>query len=327
MYEAAFRVLEVLENSDGPVPGEKISAALGISRSAVWKHIKELINMGYDIQASHREGYRLKKSSNRLLPYEVHKKLRTNVMGRMMRYFESTVSTNWVAKQMVREEDPAALHGTVIIAEQQTGGMGRLGRSWVSPWGGIWVTIILRPAIPIDRIFMITMAGSIAVARALRKEYDLGALIKWPNDVYIGDKKVAGLLLEISAEADRVNYALLGMGIDVNVSLQDLSVVPNAVTSVSLEVGHDVDRPALLARILKEFESRYSLLEAGEFDSVIREWKSLSCTLERRVRINTLKSSFEGEAIDIDEFGALLVRKDSGKIERVIAGDCIQRQD
>lgn len=104
-------------------------------------------------------------------------------------------------------------------------------------------------------------------------------------------------------------------------------MVPNAVTSVSLEVGHDVDRPALLARILKEFESRYSLLEAGEFDSVIREWKSLSCTLERRVRINTLKSSFEGEAIDIDEFGALLVRKDSGKIERVIAGDCIQRQD
>jgi len=244
-----------------------------------------------------------------------------------MRYFESTVSTNWVAKQMVREEDPAALHGTVIIAEQQTGGMGRLGRSWVSPRGGIWVTIILRPAIPIDRIFMITMAGSIAVARALRKEYDLGALIKWPNDVYIGDKKVAGLLLEISAEADRVNYALLGMGIDVNVSPQDLSMVPNAVTSVSLEVGHDVDRPALLARILKEFESRYSLLEAGEFDSVIREWKSLSCTLERRVRINTLKSSFEGEAIDIDEFGALLVRKDSGKIERVIAGDCIQRQD
>jgi BirA family biotin operon repressor/biotin-[acetyl-CoA-carboxylase] ligase len=325
MYDAAFRVLEVLENSDGPVSGEKISTVLGISRSAVWKHIKELINMGYDIQATHREGYRLQKSSDRLLPYEVHKKLRTNVMGRAMRYFESTVSTNWVAKQMIREEDPATLHGTVIIAEQQTGGMGRLGRSWISPPGGIWVTIIIRPLIPIDRVFMITMAASIAIARALRKEFDLGALIKWPNDIFIGDKKVAGVLLEISAEADKVNYALLGIGVDANVSPQDLSHIPSSVTSVSLEVGHDIDRPALLARILREFESRYMLLEAGEFESITREWKSLSCTLERRVQVNTLKSSFEGEAIDIDEFGALLVRKDSGKIERVIAGDCIQR--
>ncbi|MDI9633516.1 MAG: biotin--[acetyl-CoA-carboxylase] ligase [Methanolinea sp.] len=327
MHEAAFRVLEVLETSDGPVTGEKISNVLGISRSAVWKHIKELINMGYDIQVSHREGYRLKKGSSRLLPYEVHKKLRTKVMGRSMRYYESTVSTNWVAKQMLREEDAAALHGTVIIAEQQTGGMGRLGRSWISPRGGIWVTVILHPAIPIDRVFMITMAGSIAVARALNKEYDVGALIKWPNDVYIGDKKVAGLLLEISAEADQVHYALLGIGIDANVSPEELSQVPQAVTSVSMEVGHDIDRSALLARVLREFESRYMLLEAGEYESIIREWKSLSCTLERRVQITTLKSSFEGEAIDIDEYGALLVRKDNGKIERVIAGDCIQRQD
>jgi len=325
MYEAAFRVLEVLEKSDGPVSGEKISTTLGISRSAVWKHIKELITMGYEIQASHREGYRLRKSSNRLLPYEIHKKLRTNVIGRQMRYFESTVSTNWVAKQMAREQDPATLHGMVIVAEQQTGGMGRLGRSWVSPRGGIWTTVVLVPTIPIDRVFMITMAGSIAIARALRKEFDLGALIKWPNDIYIGDNKVAGLLLELSAEADVIHYALLGMGIDVNISPQDLAHVPHSVTSVSIEVGHDVDRAALLARILKEFENRYSLLEAGEYESIVREWKSLSCTLERRVQISTLKSSFEGEAIDIDEFGALLVRKDSGKVERVIAGDCIQR--
>lgn len=325
MYEAAFKVLEVLETREGPVSGEVISNTLGISRSAVWKHIKELIDMGYGITTSHREGYLLEKRSNRLLPYEVHKKLRTTFVGKKMRYFESTGSTNWVGKQMTREQDPDALHGLVIIAEQQTGGIGRLGRSWVSPRGGIWATVVFTPKIPIDRVFMITMAGAIAIARSLRKEYDLGALIKWPNDVYIGDSKVAGLLLELSAEADRVHYALLGIGVDVNVSQTDLSGVPNAVTSVSIEVGRDVDRPQLLARILKELESRYLLLEAGEYEAIVREWKSLSCTLEHRVRVNTLKNSFEGEAIDIDEYGALMIRKDNGKIERVIAGDCVQQ--
>ncbi|MDD1715656.1 MAG: biotin--[acetyl-CoA-carboxylase] ligase [Methanolinea sp.] len=325
MNDAAFKVLEVLEAHDNPLNGEFISNKLGISRSAVWKHVKELITMGYEITASHQEGYRLKKSSNRLLPYEVHKKLRTTFIGYMMRYYENTTSTNWVGKQLIKEQDAEKLHGLVVIAEQQTGGIGRLGRSWVSPKGGIWATIVLKPKIPIDRVFMITMAGSIAIARAIRKEFDLGALIKWPNDIYLGDGKVAGLLLELSAEADQIHSCLLGIGVDVNVSPQDLSAIPNAVTSISAEIGHDVDRASLLARILKEFESRYLLLESGEYESIVREWKSLSCTLEHRVRINTLRTTFEGDAIDIDEYGALIIRKDNGKIERVIAGDCIQQ--
>jgi BirA family biotin operon repressor/biotin-[acetyl-CoA-carboxylase] ligase len=325
MYEAAFKVLEILESSEGPVSGEHIGNKLGMSRSAVWKHVKELTNMGYDISASQHEGYRLTKVSNRLLPYEVHKKLRTSFIGKKMRYFENTPSTIWVGKQLASEGDVSKLHGMVIIAEEQTGGIGRLGRVWVSPAGGIWITIVLKPKIPIDHVFMVTMAGSIAIARAIRKEFDLGALIKWPNDIYIGNNKVAGLLLELSAEADTIHYCLLGIGVDVNISPSDLSKVPSSVTSISAEVGHDVDRASFLARILKEFESRYNLLEAGEYEALTREWKSLSCTLDQHVRINTLKCSFEGEAIDIDEFGALLIRKENGKIERVIAGDCIQR--
>jgi len=325
MYEAAFRVLEILENNDGPVSGEHISTRLGISRSAVWKHIKELNNMGYEISASHKEGYQLKKSSNRLLPYEVHKKLRTTFIGKKMRYLENTPSTIWKGKQLANEGDVKQLHGMVIIAEEQTGGVGRLGRAWVSPAGGIWITIVLTPKIPVDHVFMVTMASSVAVARAIRKEYDLGALIKWPNDIYIGDSKVAGLLLELSAEADTIHYCLLSIGVDVNVAPQELSSVPNAVTSISAELGHDVDRASFLARILREFESRYLLLESGEYEAIIREWKSLSCTLDHRVEIKTMRSTFEGEAIDIDEFGALLIRKDNGKVERVISGDCVQR--
>jgi BirA family biotin operon repressor/biotin-[acetyl-CoA-carboxylase] ligase len=325
MYDAAFKVLEVLEGGEGPVSGEYISSRLGISRSAVWKHVKELISMGYEIASSQKEGYRLTKKSNRLLPYEVHKKLRTSFIGKKLRYFENTPSTIWVGKQLASAGDAGLLHGMVIIAEEQTGGIGRLGRSWVSPIGGVWITIVLKPRIPIERVFMVTMAGSVAVARAIRKEFDLGALIKWPNDIYIGDKKVAGLLLELFAEADDIHYCLLGIGVDVNISPHDLESVKSAVTSISAEMGHDVDRASFLARLLREFESRYLLIEEGEYEAVIREWKSLSCTLERRVRINTMKTTFEGEAVDIDEYGALLIRKDNGKVERVIGGDCIQR--
>jgi BirA family biotin operon repressor/biotin-[acetyl-CoA-carboxylase] ligase len=326
MPDSAFKVLEVLEQADSPLSGETISTNLGITRAAVWKHINELRAMGYDISSSQKEGYRLTKTSSKLLPYEVHKKLKTQFIGKKMRYLENTPSTIWVGKQICSEGDVEKMHGLVIIAEEQTGGIGRMGRAWVSPSGGIWITIVLKPGIPIDHVFMVTMAGSVAVARAIRKEFDLGALIKWPNDIFIGDKKVAGLLLELSAEADTIHYCLLGIGIDVNVPLNQFSpALQKEITSISAEVGHEVDRATFLARILNEFENRYLLIESGEYDAIVREWKSLSCTLEHRVLITTMKNSFEGEAIDIDEFGALIIRKDNGKIERVIAGDCIHR--
>jgi len=324
--QSAFRVLEVLEQADSPISGEIISTKLGITRAAVWKHINELRAMGYDISSSQKEGYRLKKTSSKLLPYEVLKKLKTRFIGKKMRYLESTPSTNWIGKQICSEGEVEKMHGLVIIAEEQTGGIGRMGRAWVSPSGGIWITIVLKPRIPIDHVFMVTMAGSVAVARAIRKEFDLGALIKWPNDIFIGNKKVAGLLLELSAEADTIHHCLLGIGIDVNVPLNQFSPeLQKEITSISAELGHEVDRTTFLARILKEFENRFLLIESGEYDTIVREWKSLSCTLEQRVHITTMKNSFEGDAIDIDEYGALIIRKDNGKIERVIAGDCFHR--
>jgi BirA family biotin operon repressor/biotin-[acetyl-CoA-carboxylase] ligase len=326
MPDSAFKVLEILERAGHPISGETISNELGITRSAVWKHINELRAMGYDISSSQKEGYRLTRTSSKLLPYEIHKKLKTQFIGKTMRYLENTPSTIWVGKQICAEGDVGKMHGLVIIAEEQTGGIGRMGRAWVSPSGGIWITIVLKPRIPIDHVFMVTMAGSVAVARAIRKEFDLGALIKWPNDIFIGDKKVAGLLLELSAEADTIHHCLLGIGIDANVPINGFSPdLQKDITSISAEVGHEVDRATFLARILKEFENRYLLIEGGEYDTIIREWKSLSCTLEHRVHITTMKNSFEGDAIDIDEFGALIIRKDNGKIERVIAGDCIHR--
>lgn len=325
MKDTAINVLKILEESPGPVSGERIAEQLGITRSAVWKQIRELRRLGYGISSSRAEGYRLEEKTNRLLPYEINKKLRTRVIGRQIRHFDSIASTGGIAKKLAAETDPEKLHGMVIIAEEQTGGVGRLGRAWVSPAGGIWLTILLKPKIPLDHLFMITMAGSVAIARAIRKEYGIAALIKWPNDIFIGDKKVGGLLLELAAEADTVHYALLGIGIDANISLTELSSpLKDILTSLEAEVGHEVDRVALLARVLREFELRYQQLEDGEYDSIIREWKSLSMTIDQRVVIKTINKTFAGEAIDIDARGALIIRKDNGKVERVIAGDCFQ---
>lgn len=326
MSDSAFKVLEILQRAAAPVSGETISSELGVTRSAVWKNIKELCQMGYDIQSSQKEGYKLLHSSTKLLPYEIQKNLETRVIGSRFRYFDHTPSTNSMGKQLCADGDPGRLHGTVIVAEEQTGGVGRMGRTWISPAGGIWITIILKPHVPVDHIFMITMAGSLAVARAIRKEFGLGALIKWPNDIFIGKKKIGGLLLEMAAEADTVHYCLVGIGIDVNNPVKDFAAdLQRDITSISAELGHEVDRASFLARILKEFENRYLLVESGEYEAVTQEWKSLSATLENRVQIRTLKNSFEGEAIDIDEFGALIVRKDNGKLERVVAGDCYQQ--
>lgn len=323
MNETAFKVLNILEKENGPLSGEEISKQLGVTRSAIWKNVKELRELGYEISSSRTKGYSLVTRSNRLLPYEVRKRLRTKFIGRDIRYYSSIPSTTGIAKVLCNRKDVSKLHGTVIIAEEQTGGIGRQGRAWVSPKGGVWITIILKPTIPIDHLHMITMAGSIAVVRALRKEYDLGALIKWPNDIYIGDKKVSGLLLELTAEADTIHYCLLGIGIDANIDPDLLPpTIKDAITTLSSELGFEVDRSALLARLLKEFEQRFLLIESEEHESIIREWKSLSMTLNHRIHVKTLKKSFDGEAIDIDEHGALIVRKNNGKIERVIAGDC-----
>jgi len=255
---------------------------------------------------------------------ELKRHLATKVIGRRIEYHDRIPSTTAAGKALCTTSTVQELHGTVILAEEQTGGTGRLGRAWVSPAGGIWLTLILAPKIPVDRIFMVTMAGSLAVARAIRKEFDLGALIKWPNDILIGDRKVGGLLLEVSSTESRVNSCFLGIGIDVNIPLTALSPeLRRTVTSISAELGREVAREPFLAAVLWELEIRLNLLEGGEFDSIVREWRSLSSTLGHRVRIATLSRSFDGEAVDIDEYGALIVRKDSGAVERVIAGDCI----
>jgi len=306
---------------NGVCTTDEITEHLSIQPAQVLQYVDELRDMGYQISASHDTGYRLVDTDFALMPHTILSNLNTRVIGRKIKYFPTIPSTSWHARELVEQADDS-LHGMLIIAREQTGGMGRLGRVWSSPKGGIWATLILKSSLPVDKMFILTLVGSVAIAKALRKKYKIGGLIKWPNDIMIADKKVAGLLLEANPQGKEHDYCLLGFGIDVNVSLQNIDpLVRDRVTSISDELGYDVDPAKLLATCLKDFETRFDQIEEGESESVLREWKAMSATLGRKVKVNTLLSSFEGDAIDIDKDGTLLVRRDNGFVERVIAGD------
>ena len=307
--------------SNGVCTTDEIVERLSIQPVQVLQYVDELREMGYTISASHDTGYRLIDTDFALMPHTICSHLDTRVMGKKIKYFSNIPSTSWFAHELA-EQHEGSLHGMMIISREQTGGMGRLGRLWSSPKGGIWATLILKPSLPVDKMFMLTLVGSVAIAKVIRKKYQIGALIKWPNDIMIADKKLAGLLVEVNTHKEEMDYCLLGFGINVNVPLERIdSNIRDRVTSISDELGYVVDPAKFLAACLKAFEIRYDQIEDGEYDSVVREWKAMSATLGRRVRVNKLSTSFEGEAIDVDKDGTLFVRKDNGTIERVIAGD------
>ncbi|MGB9902260.1 biotin--[acetyl-CoA-carboxylase] ligase [Methanothrix sp.] len=303
--EISCSIIRRLRTASGDwVSGRKIGDALGMSRAAVWKHIMHLRSLGYRIEASTRLGYRL------LGPEPLHLQIPESICSRLI-VLESTGSTNEFARGIADEAES----WTVVIAEVQTAGRGRLGREWLSPPGGVWMSIILRPRAPPSEAFRYTMAASVAVCGSLRDLYGLNARIKWPNDVLVNGRKICGILTEISAELDIINYVIIGIGINANMSVSSLPEEWNA-TTVSAELGREISRGELIARVLEEMRT---LLESGD---VYREWVGLSDTINRRVRIQGF-GDVSGLAESLDPDGALILRRDDGELVRVLAGDCI----
>ncbi len=296
------------------VSGEEIASRLGVSRTAVWKRIEGLRTKGYGIDACTRKGYRLSGRPDLLDEKLILSGLKTKWLGRDLRCFGEVDSTNETARSIAL----AARSGTVVLAETQARGRGRLSRSWASPAGGVWMTLILKPGIPLAEAQRINMAVSVALAKAIRGLHGLSARIKWPNDLLIGERKVCGILMEVSAEVDRLDYALVGIGINANV---DVSGFPPEwkATSLSKELGREVSRSELIQRILLEAEDACERMNSRE---IYEDWRGLSLTLGRLVRIASATGDVVGEATDLSEDGALLLRTDDG-MKRVLAGDCI----
>lgn len=302
------------------ISGELICRRLGVTRTAVWKHVRALRGDGYIIEAQTNAGYRLKALPDRLYPEEVKDDLGTSIIGRQVYYYADVASTNAVAKGLAREGCP---EGTLVVAEEQGGGRGRLDRGWFSPPGlGIWASLVLRPAVSPADVAQLTMVTAVALAGALRRETSLPVGIKWPNDLLIGGKKIVGILTEMSADMDRVKYAVVGFGLNVNIGREDFPPeLLDTATSLSLEAGKHFSRAALLKAILVELEQKYLAWLNQGFASLLGQWREMCVTLDCPVTIRTLKESWEGYAEGVNDSGALLVRTATGELRCLTAGE------
>jgi BirA family biotin operon repressor/biotin-[acetyl-CoA-carboxylase] ligase len=291
---------------------------MGVSRAAVWKQIRSLRFKGYKIESSTNRGYKLNCSPDILDAHLILSGLNTKFLGRDMRCFREVGSTNETARSIAG----GCGDGAVVLAEVQRDGRGRMARSWASPPGGIWMSLILRPEIPMAYAYRINMAVSVALSKAISGLYGLDAKIKWPNDLLINDRKLCGILTDISAEMDRIEYAIVGIGINANV---DIKAFPDewSATSLREELGRDVSRVELIRRALQEIECAYLKMGSNEIYS---QWCALSATIGKNVRISSVAGDFEGKACSLSEDGSLMVMvraPGSEGMKRVIAGDCI----
>ncbi len=307
--------------TDQPVSGADLARELGVTRAAVWARIQELRRLGYDIAASPHEGYVLRDAPDLLHPYDLASRLHaTAVVGRQIQVFRSTTSTNDVVDKLARD---GVREGAVVFAESQTSGRGRLGRRWMStPGKGLWFSVLLRPPFRPQEATRLTVAAATAIARAVRKHTGLTPEIKWPNDLLIRGRKLAGVLTEMNAEVDRIHHVVLGMGINVNHVAKDFPEdLQKVATSLRLETGRAVHRAELAVAILHELDRDYARICAGGFEALADEWEGLCTTLGRQVTIAVGNRKIHGRAEALDAEGALLVRTEFGRLERVTGGD------
>jgi len=304
------------KNPDGYLSGEEMSKGLDITRSAVWKHIEKLRCLGYEFDAVPHLGYRLRRSPDRLYAFEISPLLKTAILGKKILYYNELDSTNTTAYALAQK---GACEGTVVIAEKQHKGKGRLARKWVSPKGrGLYCSVILKPPMTPFQAPVITLMAAVSIAQAIRDTAHIHALIKWPNDIILNNKKTAGILTEMDAEADRIKFIILGMGININARRTEL---PACATSLARETDAQFSRAELLVSMLERLEANYTVIKKTGFLSIRPEWLRLSATLGKRVRAECMHRITEGVAVDIDDDGALKIRLDNGFHERISAGD------
>jgi BirA family biotin operon repressor/biotin-[acetyl-CoA-carboxylase] ligase len=307
------------------ISGEFLAQKLGISRVAVWKQIQKLKNMGYKIVSDQNLGYCLISRPDILLPQEIKNNLSTSYMGKNIYHFTELESTNIIAKEKASLKKDKIAEGTIIIAEKQAGGKGRLGRGWFSPTGGIWLSIILYPQLSPSYIPRITLMTAVAVVKTIEKVSRIKARIKWPNDILIKGKKLCGILTEMNAELDLINWVVVGIGINVNINQEEF---PKDIrdNSISLKevLGKEISRVKLIQIFLKEFEKCYEKLKRKEFTSILEEWKLYSHTLGKKIKINIGEKIVFGKAIDLSEEGALILKEENGKLAKIISGTILK---
>lgn len=300
-----------------PVSGELIASTLKLSRTAIWKQMQTLQKLGLQIEGKQNSGYRLLEWPDLLLP-EIIQHYRSSQLGQHVFWHEVIPSTNTTAKEQARQ---GAAHGTLVVTEEQTAGRGRRGRSWDSEKSsGIFASLILRPEIPTRRVPMLTLAAGIALVEALQSFGLNDAWLKWPNDVWVGKRKLAGILSELSGELDQVDFVVIGMGVNTH-QAQFADELAETATSFYRETGRKVNRAELLAHILLELEKVLPLLELEDPASLLAAWQKHDRLLGQRVNVIEPSSSYTGTAIGLSPTGSLRIALADGSEKLVLAGD------
>ena len=319
------KVLKFLQTHNTEyLSGQDLSDVLRISRVAIWKHIKKIQDLGYTVESKQKLGYKLTENSDILFPWEVTSELKTKLIGQKVYYFDSIDSTQNQALKIANEPEN---NGAVIIAATQTGGKGRTGRKWISPKGGIWFSIILHPKFDISITTLFPIASSLALSKAIENTFEITPELKWPNDLTIKSKKIAGILVDAAFESNKIESLVLGVGINFNVDIKaikkTLKDTPNfyGVSSLS-EQNKKVKPIQLVQNFFVELEKIYELLNKKQTKKIILEWTKRSSTLGKNVEINTTDGKIKGKATKTDEDGALIISNKS-KTYKVIAGDVI----
>ena len=304
------KILKLLLSSEGYLSGEDISSALGISRTAVWKHINKLRGEGYIITSSTNKGYLIEKDTEVYSAFEIKRNLHTKLIGRDIYFYDEIGSTNAAAKDCRDAAD-----GAVFVAVNQTGGRGRLGRNWFSGEDGIWFSLLLKPDIRPSEVSLITLVAGLAVSAVID-----GSGIKWPNDIILSGKKICGILTEMSSEITSLSYVVCGIGINLNIKEFPAELKCKA-TSVYIETGVLTSKAQFLASVLESFEKYYLIFLDKGFEGCIDEYRKKCITLGKDVSIVRRDESFQAKAVDISPAGELIIERENGVSEAVFSGE------
>jgi len=321
MKNIKHEILKAFHEHPGEfISGEALSQICNCTRTAVWKHIEELRQEGYRFDAVRKAGYRLLAAPDSLSEEAIQTGLQTRIIGQKIYAHDEVISTQLLAHEVASKGAP---EGTIVIAEKQNGGKGRLGRAWHSPKGtGIWMSLIVRPSIPLSKAPQLTLLTAVALAKAIQLHTGVSVQIKWPNDLLYHGKKFCGILTELNAESDRINYLVIGVGINVNTVESDFPTdLREIATSLRIASGDEIKRAALLQTFCQEFEAEYLHYLAHGFEQTKLAWEDRSISLGRMVTVRTIHTTIEGKSIGLDPEGVLIVEDRSGIRHKVYSAD------
>jgi BirA family biotin operon repressor/biotin-[acetyl-CoA-carboxylase] ligase len=319
--ETRKRLLKLFSEAKGDfISGQKISEILGCSRTAVWKHIEDLRKEGFELEAVRRLGYRIVKTPDKITANEIQLGLKTETLGRYIHFEEEVTSTQKIAHKLAYE---GAKEGTIVVAEQQIAGRGRMDRKWFSPKGtGIWMSLILRPPIPPQKAPQLTLLTAVAIAQAIQEVTGIVPDIKWPNDILVNGKKCVGILTELQADPDRIHSVIIGIGINVNQELEHFPEdIRTIATSLSIEKGEKIKRVELIQEVLLKLETLYRQYLQHGFLPIKLLWEGYAVSIGKEITARTLTGTIQGLALGITEEGVLMLKDADGVVHYIHSAD------